>query len=447
MLVFIASLLLAVVVPPKTTINVVQVKSITINPTSMIGGGTVNGSVTLGAAAGQPITVKLASSAPQIAEVPASVVVQSGATSATFIVQTHPVSVNPNVVTSAPTAQITAAAGLNSQTATLTVVPPALSSLTLNPASVAGGTNSTGTVTMSGAAAASGITINLSSPASKTSDRALTLLERAVFGVSMPASITIPGGATSASFAITTRPVSAPTAHDIAASWGTLATRTATLTVTPPDIASITPQYLGATAGNGFSGTINLNGRAPSGGLVINMKSALAYGGTTGTFAQCGPLPSVPATATVPAGATSVGFNGTTSPGFGTYWVVGSTSTKSAMMGLSVQSVVFSVVLPASVKGGTVAQGKIHLNGPAMPPNCGNHYTLASSATNYAQVPAGVDVTPGATEATFSITTSALPASSSPVTVTITGTGIIVAENAAAPAKQWPLTATMTITP
>ena len=85
MLVFIASLLLAVVVPPKTTINVVQVKSITINPTSMIGGGTVNGSVTLGAAAGQPITVKLASSAPQIAEVPASVVVQSGATSATFI--------------------------------------------------------------------------------------------------------------------------------------------------------------------------------------------------------------------------------------------------------------------------------------------------------------------------------------------------------------------------
>lgn len=428
---------------------VVQVKSVTLNTATITGGGTVNGVVTLNAAAsGNGVTVKIVSSAPQIAEVPPSVVVQPNATSASFIIQTHPVAMNPNVVTPPPSAQITAQAGVSSQAvATLTVLPPTLTALTLNPATVAGGTNSTGTVTISGPTPSAGMTIALSSPSSTSSQRTLTVLERVAVAVGLPSSVNIPAGATSASFTMTTRPVAASTTHQIDAKWGAFTIKTATLTVTPPDISSFTPSYLGATAGSGFSGTVNLSGPAPAGGMTINMKTTLAYGGTTGTFAQCGPLPTVPATVTVPAGATSTGFTGTTSPGYGVFWVVGSTATKSAQVALSVNSVIFNVILPASVKGGTLVQGKIQLNGPAMSPNCGNRYTLKSSDTNYAQVPAYVDVTPGATEATFPITTTALPASSAPVTVTITGTGVIVGNNAPAPAKQYPRTANMTITP
>src|SRR2546428_6055002 len=72
-----------------------QLSGFTLNPTSIIGGGTALGTVTLSAAAGSAgVTVRISSSAPQIAAVPTSVVVQPGATSATFMVQTVPVTVN-----------------------------------------------------------------------------------------------------------------------------------------------------------------------------------------------------------------------------------------------------------------------------------------------------------------------------------------------------------------
>jgi hypothetical protein len=431
---------------PVLRVGLLSLKSVTLNPNSVTGGATVNGVVTMSAAAPGPVSVKIASSASQVAEVPQSVVIQQGATSATFIVQTHPVWINPSVVTSPPSAQISAQLANDPPVAvTLTVLPPALTSLALNPASVAGGTNATGTLTLSGPAPSAGITISLSTPSSAPADR-LSFASR-FSGIGMPAEVSIPAGATSATFTVTTHPVAASTTYQINAPWGAFVTKTATLTVTPPDVASIKyVSYSSIFGGQTFPLTLNLTGPAPADGMTINLKTFLASGGTTGTFAQCGQYPSVPATTTVPHGASSVNFTVTTFPGYGAFWVQASTPTKSVSQSFSIEYI-FKMVVPPSIKGGTAAQGKIQLSSPAPPANCGTRYSLKSSDTNYAQVPAYVDVVPGESEAAFSITTSALPASSAAVTVTISATGAVVGYNSPAPPAQFARTANVAVTP
>ncbi len=92
-----------------------------------------------------------------------------------------------------------------------------LSSLTLNPTTVQGGNSSTGTVTLSGPAPAGGAVVALSS--SNTSV------------ATVPSSVTVSGGATSASFTVRTQRVNSTTTVTISGSYsGT--NRSALLTVT-----------------------------------------------------------------------------------------------------------------------------------------------------------------------------------------------------------------------
>ena len=94
-----------------------------------------------------------------------------------------------------------------------------LSSVGLNPATVTGGSPSTGTVTLSGPASGYGATVNLSSNAS---------------AATVPASVTVAAGATSANFTATTSSaVTASTPVTITASYGGTM-KTASLTVNPP---------------------------------------------------------------------------------------------------------------------------------------------------------------------------------------------------------------------
>src|SRR5882672_9094448 len=108
---------------------------------------------------------------------------------------------------------------VTSNMATLTVTPPPLptvSSLTLNPTSVVGGLqSSTGTVTLSGPAPAGGAQVALSS------DKG---------AASVPSSVTVPAGATSATFTVNTSGVLLTTSANISASYNNT-TRTATLTI------------------------------------------------------------------------------------------------------------------------------------------------------------------------------------------------------------------------
>ena len=193
------------------TVTAATLTSVTRNPTSVRGGNPSTGTVTLsGQAPVGGAMVTLSSSNTAAATVPASVTVAAGATTATFTVTTSPVASNTSV-------RISATYRSTTQRATLTVNAPTMSSLTLSPASVQGGNSSTGTVTLNGPAPAGGIVVTLSS--SRTSV------------ATVPASVTVAAGATTATFLIATKTVTSSTSVTITAKRGT--SRTATLTVTP----------------------------------------------------------------------------------------------------------------------------------------------------------------------------------------------------------------------
>jgi hypothetical protein len=103
---------------------------------------------------------------------------------------------------------------------------PVLSSLALNPSSVTGGNSAQGTVTLSGVAPAGGALVSLAS--SKQ------------LAVPVPSSVTVPVGASSATFNVTTRAAGAATTVNISASYGGV-TKTTLLNITPAfDTVSIT---------------------------------------------------------------------------------------------------------------------------------------------------------------------------------------------------------------
>ncbi|HTA58271.1 MAG TPA: hypothetical protein VK805_08955, partial [Candidatus Baltobacteraceae bacterium] len=200
---------------PASSTSAVALSSLALNPASVTGGNSSSGTVTLsGPAPAGGAQIALTSSNTTAARTPASVTVAAGATSATFAVSTSVVSASTSVT-------ITGTRGGVAKTATLTVKPvpppaPTLSSLTLSPSSVVGGEQSSrGTVTLSAPAPAGGAVITLSSNNG---------------AASVPASILIPAGASSASFTVDTSIVLISTSATISGHYGG-ATRTATLAV------------------------------------------------------------------------------------------------------------------------------------------------------------------------------------------------------------------------
>jgi hypothetical protein len=192
-----------------------SLSALSVNPTSVVGGGTSQGTVTLtsGAPSGGAL-VSLSSANSAVAAVPASVTVAAGATTAGFTVTTASVGASTGVT-------LTATHNGANRTAVLTVTsppPPAsLSSLALNPTSVTGGSSSQGTVTLTSGAPAGGALVTLSSSSS---------------AAAVPASVTVAAGATTANFTVTTTTVTLNTTATITATQSTVS-RTASLTVTP----------------------------------------------------------------------------------------------------------------------------------------------------------------------------------------------------------------------
>src|SRR5713226_3648019 len=367
--------------------------SVAVNPASVTGGNPSTGTVTLSGPAPSGGAVVSLSSSDLSASVPADgVTVPAGATSATFTVTTSPVATSTSVT-------ISASYGGGTQTATLTVSPqtlPVLSSLTLDPPNVTGGTPSTGTVTLDRPASSAGALVSLSS--SNTA-------------ASVPANgVTVPAGATSATFTVTTSAVATSTAVTISASYRN-GTQTAALTVVPPVPSSLSLSPASVTgATSSPTGTVTLNGPAPSGGALVFLSSNNAAA-------------SVPANGvTIPAGATSATFTVTTSA------VVTLTSvTISGSYGGGTQTATLTVIPPVlssltlnptSVIGGPLgpSTGTVTLNAPA--PAGGAQVALSSSNPSAASVPPTVTIPAGTTSATFTVTTNPVIVST---TVTISG--------------------------
>ena len=123
---------------------------------------------------------------------------------------------------SSPTCKITVSDGSTSTTVAVSGCTAnlgvTLALLSINPTSVVGGTSSQGTATLTSAAPPGGSVVTLSSSKPSVS--------------SVPASVTVLAGTTSASFSISTVSVPAPTSATISGSFGGV-TKSATLTVTP----------------------------------------------------------------------------------------------------------------------------------------------------------------------------------------------------------------------
>jgi hypothetical protein len=264
-----------------------------LNPSNLQGGASSAGTAILnGPAPAGGTVVSLSSSDPGVASLPASVTVAAGADRASFTVST-------TAVTTAQSPVITVSAGGVTQTITMTVNPPpppptrTLTALTLNPASVTGGSASTGTVTLSGAAATGGAVVNLSS-----ADTAVA---------TVPASVTVPAGATSTTFSVATSTVSASQAIFISGTAGGV-TQSAQLTVNPstppppppaPAVSALGLNPSTVTGGSSSTGTVTLSSAAPAGGLAVSLSSNNAAA-------------AVPASVTVAAGATTATFAVTT---------------------------------------------------------------------------------------------------------------------------------------
>jgi hypothetical protein len=411
--------------PPLLT-KIPILSAVAVNPATVIGGTQqVAASVTLlQPAPASGATVTLQSSNPGVVAVPASVVVQPGATSATFVVLTRPVATNPNVVPGTVSVAVSGRiGGAPPKTAILTVLPPALLSLTLDPASVTGGVGSAGSVTISGPAPAGGYVITLSSQ-----NQAATV----------PSSVTVLAGANSATFPVTTRSVSTPTAGAIIAARGVFSTKTAMLTVQPPGVASVTlsnsfinNQYP-TDGGYPINGEVKLTAPAPPGGATVQLHVTPTHA-TTPTY-PCFPSPTFPATLQIPAGGTKKSFTIGTSAGSTSFTWAGNVpytetanfdfhasfggTTASKQTSIRTNRVVSLSVASASVKGGSSVQGTATLmdEAPPLPASCANVVRLASSNPLVAQVPATVAIPTGQKQIIFPITTSSVP---QPIQVTI----------------------------
>jgi hypothetical protein len=268
---FVANLLLA---PPN------PISSLSLSPTSVTGGTSSTGTVTLKQAAPTGgAVVSLTRSNPSAATVPPSVTVPAGQKTATFGVTTFAVATSTTVT-------VTASYSGGTQSATLTVAPPIVTGVSVSPTSVNGGTPATGTVTLTGPAPPSGANVTLSS--SNPSAAAV------------PGTAVVAAGSTTATFGVTTFDVPSSTSVTFTAVYNGSAAY-GSLTVTPtPVLSSVTLNPPTILAGAIATGTATLTNPAPTGGAVVTLSSSNTSAAT------------VPGSITIQAGSTSANFNVTT---------------------------------------------------------------------------------------------------------------------------------------
>jgi len=190
----------------KLTVKAALLNGLSLAPTSVIGGEATVVTLSLGSnAPAGGLSAALKSSDPS-AQVPATLIIPPGATSASVVVTTASVS--------APVkATLTADLGTGTQTAVLSIQPVQIASLTLAPASVVIGTPATGTLSLNAPAPAGGLSVTLSSSGA---------------AATVPATLLIPAGTAKATFtAATPHAGSAVLSAALAG-----ATQTAHLTVT-----------------------------------------------------------------------------------------------------------------------------------------------------------------------------------------------------------------------
>ena len=217
---------LALLVLPTTASAQGIISSLSVNPSQVRDGAPASGTVNLAFPELVPVTVRLFSSDPGVASVPATAVVPAGSASVDFTISTN-AAAPPTIV------QIMAAVQNVPRTANLSVnaaTPggPSLAAVSVTPSSLTGGSAATGTVSFTGATNGAVVQLSSSNPAV----------------VQVPAETIVNGGAATGAFPVSTSPVSATTSVTITARWFGI-TRTTPITVlagapAPADVVRIT---------------------------------------------------------------------------------------------------------------------------------------------------------------------------------------------------------------
>jgi hypothetical protein len=252
---------------------------------------------------------------------------------------------------------------------------PVLSQVTVAPGSITYPGTGTGTVTLSSAAPAGGMVVKLSG------SNAAAII---------PASVTVPEGAATATFKVSTAAVSSNTSVTITAAISSI-TKTAAVTIIPPqsnsalDLLRIRSQYLPVMGGAKVGISIDLTYKAPPGGGAIQFTSSDPS------------LMAVPASVSVPGGNWGASIwpvtRSITSP---------QTVRITATSGKSVRSIdipMFPVLVraihpPGTMSGGSSANMKMDLWAGA--PAGGVNLSLSSSCSALT-VPASLFVAEGVT--------------------------------------------------
>jgi hypothetical protein len=273
--------------------------TVTFTPATVKGGGSATGKVTFGlaVAADTTVTLTVASGGSAINSIPATVMVPQGATSATWTVVTQS-------VISTTAASIKATANGVTKAGTLTVVPNSPSAVSFTPATVKAGASSTGKVTFTVPVVANTVIT-------------LTVGSGAPAIASIPASVTVLQGTTSATFPVTTTTVTSSTPVSITAT-ANGGSKAGTLTVAPNTPASVLFSPSTVTGGATSTGKVTFSPAVPSdttvtltvvtgGPAVFSMPASMVVpaGSTTGTF-QVVTAP-VPSTTSVQISATAFG--------------------------------------------------------------------------------------------------------------------------------------------
>jgi len=200
------------------------VAGVTLSAPNVIVGGVGQGTVTLTAAAlAGGASIALSSSNPAVATVPATATIPVGSSSVSFSI---------TAIAQGTATFIASINGSSSQSPMFTVGPRAvaLASLTLAQSTVVGGDSVTATATLTGAAPAGGASVSLTG-----SDPA-----------SVPASVTVLTGFSSATFTVQTRAVGGTIAATVAGAYGGVSASTV-LSITRPTVATASFGVTGPT--------------------------------------------------------------------------------------------------------------------------------------------------------------------------------------------------------
>jgi hypothetical protein len=247
-------------------------------------------------------TFQLTSDNPSVlANLPTTVTMPAGADRASVALVTSVVAAPTTVTVSLSGGGVTESGTLTAFPPGSQLPPPILDTIFASPLTVTGGQPSTATIRLTSPAPAGGLVV--------------TLFTRLPLSATMPPTITVPAGATAVTVPITTFPgfpnsttsvlIQAAALNSLVSNGVNVVTGAVTeplgigtTTFDAPLVGGIAT----VTGGTPVTATVSLTGAAPAGGALVGLVS------TDTTVAT------VPASVTIPAGATSASFTVTTKP-------------------------------------------------------------------------------------------------------------------------------------